>query len=51
MEENINVHNHNNEIIYIMAKLNGTQSTVMTDTGLNISLIDSTELELSLIHI
>ena len=44
-EENINVYNHNNEIIYIMAKLNGTQSTVMIDTGSNISVIDSTELE------
>ena len=29
----------------IIAKLNGIQSTVMIDTGSNISLIDSTELE------
>ena len=44
-EEDTHVHNNNNEIIYIIAKLNGIQSTVMIDTGSNISLIDSTELE------
>ena len=37
--------NSNNEIIYVTAKLNGIQSTIMIDTGSNISLIDSTELE------
>ena len=44
-EEDIHVHNQNNEIIYIIAKLNEIQSTLMIDTGSNISLIDSTELE------
>ena len=44
-EENVNVPNNNNEIIYVTAKLNGTQSTIMIDTGSNISLIDGTELE------
>ena len=51
--------NSNNEIIYVTAKLNGVKTTIMIDTGSNVSLIDSIELEkiqrevqlLSLIHI
>ena len=36
---------HHNEIIYISAEINGIISKVMIDTGSNVSLIDSTELE------
>ena len=41
----------NNEIVYISAQINGTTSTIMIETGSNISLIDQVELNLSLIHI
>ena len=44
-EENRQIIRKNNEIIYIKAKLSGTMSTVIIDTGSNISLIDNTELE------
>ena len=37
--------NNNNEIIYIRAEINGIPTEVMIDTGANISLIDSTELD------
>ena len=37
--------NNNNEIIYIRAEVNGIPTEVMIDTGANVSLIDSTELD------
>ena len=43
-EENNPMPSRNNEIVYINAQINGTQSTIMIDTGSNISLIDNIEL-------
>ena len=43
--------NNNNEITYMRAEVNGIPTEVMIDIGANVSLIDSTELDLSLIHI
>ena len=43
-EENNPMPSRNNEIVYINAQLNGTQSTIMIHTGSNISLIDNIEL-------
>ena len=37
--------NNNNEIVHVQANLNGTQTTIMIDTGSNVSLIDNIELE------
>ena len=34
----------NSEIVYISAQINGTTSTIMIDTGSNISLVDQVEL-------
>ena len=44
-EENKQPTRRHNEIIHIKTKLNGITSTVMIDTGSNISLIDNNELE------
>ena len=44
-EEAVSTPHHDDEIIYISAEINGILSKVMIDTGSNVSLIDSTELE------
>ena len=45
MEEEDNTSsNHNNEIAYITAEMNGVQTRIMIDTAANVSLIDGIEL-------
>ena len=43
-EEEGNLNKNNNEIIYITAGINSVQTTIMIDTGANVSLIDVVEL-------
>lgn len=44
-EETVSVDKSNNDIVYINALINNIQCTVMIDTGANISLINSMELD------
>ena len=43
-EEATDRHQHTHDIVYVTAKINETTVTLMIDTGANVSLIDSTEL-------
>ena len=42
--QEIDHHQCNNDIAYVTAKINGVATTLMIDTGANVSLIDSTEI-------
>ena len=46
LEENeININNNDNEIIYIIAEIEGISVPIMIDTGANISIINRNELD------
>ena len=46
LEETVtSIINHNNEILYITAEIEGIPTQIMIDTGANVSLINDTELE------
>ena len=42
-EKSTKITNSDNEIAYVIAKINGISTRLMIDTGANVSLIDSTE--------
>ena len=50
-EDDTGLNSVSNEIIYINAEVEGIPAQLMIDTGSNVSIISTTELELSLIHI
>ena len=43
-EEESDHHQCNHDIAYVTAQINGVTTTLMIDTGANVSLVDSTEL-------
>ena len=46
LEENdIQINNQNNEIIYVMAEVEGISAQIMIDTGANVSIISNNELD------
>ena len=46
LEENeININNNDNEIIYIIAEIEGISVPIMIDTGANVSIINRNELD------
>ena len=42
-EDTITQNNSNNEIVYIIAQVNGLETRCMIDSGANVSLIDNDE--------
>ena len=44
-EDDTRLHSINNEIIYVNAEIEGTFAQLMIDTGANVSIINSIELE------
>ena len=44
-EDDIKIDNQNNEIIYVMAEIEGIPSQIMIDTGANVSIISNSELD------
>ena len=44
-ESEININNNDNEIIYIIAEIEGISVPIMIDTGANVSIINRNELD------